>query len=185
MLAARTERPIGVSIFSVLHVIGGLAALGLLGVGVSLRNDAKVQEALVAIGIPFAAIAFGIGFLGLLGIVAGVAMWRGAKWGWYLASFYYAYAIVRNANALATISQVFQLLPDAELADMSRGPGYYYVKFGGRLVVSILLYSYFFKQNVREFFGIEDNKRWEAAIVQFAICIGIALAMTAWTRFGG
>lgn len=184
MLAGRAERPVGISILSILHVFGGALLLAFVAVGLILRTDTKFTESLAAVGIPLPLLLFAFGFLAILNIVSGVAMWRGATWGWYLGSFYCAYAIFRNVNALITVADVFQSVSAGGPPAPGHGAGYYYAKYGARLLVSALLYAYFFKRNVREYFGLQQTRRWLAFVVQFAICIGIALALTAWAQIG-
>ena len=109
-------------------------------------------------------------------------MWKGRRWGWYLGSFYYMYSIVRNANALITIPILMSSIPPEDLSSMSRGPSYYYIKHGGRIIVHFLLYLYFFKINVREFFSLAEKKKWKPILAELSICLGIAATVSIMAR---
>ena len=102
-------------------------------------------------------------------------MWLGKKWGWFLGAFYYAYSVVRNLNALIMIPGLLGSVPPEELAEATRGPSYYYAKHGSRVVVHALIYLYFFKRNVRDYFCLSRHRKWKAAAAQFAVCILIAV----------
>jgi hypothetical protein len=84
-------------------------------------------------------------FLAILAIASGVGMWTGAKWGWYLGSFYYMYSVIRCIFAIVNVYLLFDQLPADEVTAMSRGPAYHYFKFGGRAVIHALIFLYFFK----------------------------------------
>ena len=159
------ERPVGISILALLHIAGGIV-LGIMQL-VLLANLDKL-EPLRTIGIPPVLLMIGIAFLALLGTAAGFGMWRGAKWGWWLGAFYYVYSMARNATALVAIAE---LADDA--AGGSRGPGYYYVKHGGRILVHFLILLYFFKENVLGYFGLDDISKPRAISVLVGVCLAI------------
>jgi hypothetical protein len=110
-------------------------------------------------------------------------MWSGARWGWYLGSFWYAYSIVQNVNALFTVSDLFHSIAQIQPGSAPRGIGFYYAKFAIGLVLSVLLYLYFFKDNVRDYFGLLESKKWIAIAIQFFLCIDIIFAISAWYKF--
>ena len=178
MTAGRSERPVGITILSVLHVIGGVLGVLVFAFALTKLNDPQIKSGFDAVGIPYPLFLIGIGFLSVLALAAGIAMWLGTKWGWYLGSFYYAYSIATNLTALFSIGGVLSSFPDELGANHAPGPGQFYAKFGVRLVISILIYLYFFKQNVREYFGLQNTNKWAAIAIQFAVCIGIAIAST-------
>jgi len=171
-LAAR-NRPIGIILLSILHLAGGLLLFAILVAVYLLSHDDKLQEALDSVGIPLPMLLAGIGFLGLLGVASGIGMLRGKKWGWYLGSFWYAYAIIRNAAALIT---VYGLSAEIAAAETARGPGFYYFKFSMRIFISALILLYFFKANVRAYFGLQQTPLWKPVAVELAASLGIAVA---------
>lgn len=158
------DRPTGVTILSVLHLIGGV--LLLIGQVMLLANLDRVSQGLDAVGIPPALLVMGVMLLAGIALASGIGMWIGTRWGWWCAVFYYVYSVARNANAFLMISDLADGLDGG-----SRGPGYYYAKCGGRVVIHLLLLMYFFKDNVLEYFETEDVHKGKA--------IGILILVTA------
>jgi hypothetical protein len=171
------DRPIGISILALLMFVGGVGCAGLLIYGAFFvsweERRAQIEQATAALGAPLSLIIGSVVFLSALAIEGGVGMWKGRKRGWWLGSFWYAFAICRNVNALFFVSRLARTLPAEELTAMQGEIRQAYIKFGMRLAVSSLLYLYFFKTNVREFFGLREASRWKAVLVQFAICAAI------------
>jgi predicted small integral membrane protein len=182
-MVQRKDRPVGISILSVLHFIGGIGAIAMAAFFLVMLQKPQFAEKFSAIGIPVPLLVAAIVFLGVLGLASSVGMWRGARWGWYLGSFYYAYSILLNVNALLSIGNLFRSFPPDEHANMTHSPSFQYTKFAVRLLISTLIYLYFFKDNVREYFGLHDSKRWIAVAIQFFLCIDIALAIAAWYKY--
>ena len=165
-----TTRPVGVSILAVLHLIGGIVLFG--AQFLLIANLQAMDESLRSIGIPPVLLIVGVMFLAVLAIASGVGMWMGTKWGWWLAAFYYVYSIFRNGSALLTI-----VVMADQLESGTRSPEYYMIKHGGRIIVHLLLFLYFFKGNVLEFFGMETLSKAKAIGILVGICIAI-LAVT-------
>ncbi|HYO23556.1 MAG TPA: hypothetical protein VEQ85_01255 [Lacipirellulaceae bacterium] len=182
-MQVKPPRPAGIAILSALAIFGGLVIGGLLlyfalylPPSERRRMGQGVSETL---GVPPSLLIASVAFLGLLGAASGIGMWLGRKWGWWLGSFWQVYALFRNANALYATYQLSSILPPEELAAMPGGLAKYYIKFGGRAIISALLYWYFFKSNVREFFGLQNAALWKAALAQVGLCIAIFIAMSA------
>jgi hypothetical protein len=181
-MAAR-DRPIGITLLSILALIGGIGMVALIAFGAFflIRGDDRAKEmveAMATIGLPLPLVAGGVVFLAILAIASGIGMLSGTKWGWYLGSFWYAYAIIRNLSALATVYGLSHAMPPDELASSSRTPGYYYTKYAIRLLISFLLYVYFFKANVREYFGLTGASRWKPVVTEIGICVIIVVAVS-------
>ena len=168
----QTARPVGVSILSVLHFIGGVLLFG--AQFLMFANLGAMEESLRSIGIPPALVIIGVMFLAILMIASGVGMWIGTKWGWWLASFYYVYSVFRNGSALFTVIAMAD-----ELENSNRGPEYYLIKHGGRIVIHFLLILYFFKGSVLAFFGLETLSKGKAVGILVGFCIAMTVAMSA------
>jgi hypothetical protein len=168
----RASRPMGVSILAVLHLIGGVILFGVQFL--LFANLDAMQEPLRTIGVPPALLIAAVMFLAVLTIASGVGMWKGARWGWWLAAFYYMYSIFRNASALLTL----YALSD-QLEAGTRSPDYYLLKHSVRIVIHFLLFLYFFKANVLAFFQLQGLNRAKAAGMLVAVCIAIVLATSA------
>jgi hypothetical protein len=176
-----TRRPIGIKLLSILHFIGGI---GFAGVAVwfaaSVRTDARVMEGWARLGIPLPIVLAGLFFRAGLLVGSGVGMWKGAKWGWHLAALFYAYSIVRNTNAIVQVVDMYRSLSAEANVTMTDGISFYVVKFGGRVLISLLIYCYLFKGNVRRYFGFDDGGRWLAIAIHLFICVAIVLAIAGW-----
>ena len=167
-------RPVGISVLSGLHIVAGiLGAISAVLLANQFRNNLEGREAASAMGIPPSLYVLSVVFLVALALVSGIGMLTGKKWGWHLGSFAYLYTVLLNLNALLTLPTLFSSLSAEEIAQLSRNPQYYYVKYSVRLVMSFLIYRYFFKGNVRAFFDLSEQKRWKPVLVQIGVCIGV------------
>ncbi|GAA3411527.1 hypothetical protein ACFFNY_20285 [Paenibacillus hodogayensis] len=155
------DRPVGVTLLAIL--------LGLWGGGLlftQLLVFSKVSEASSQLGISNVLLQSGIGFLGLLGVVASIGMWFGKKWGWWLALFYFAYAVTRNVNVVVSISSLSQQLGEPE-----QGIGMTYAKYGIRILWNGFLLFYLCRENASIFFRTTETKKWRALLLVFALCV--------------
>jgi hypothetical protein len=181
MIAAR-RRPIGVILLSLLALLGGLVLAGVATFAayhLSTSDQAEViAERLAAIGLPLPLLAVGLLFLMVIGLGSGVGMWFGTQWGWYLATFGYAYAIVRNLNAIWITQRIFASMPAAEFAAMPHSPAYYYFKFAVRSVIAALILLYLFKGSVRAFFQLDGVSSWRVLAAELVGCGFIVAGVT-------
>ena len=93
-------RPLGISILSWLHILGGAGAgIAMLFLGSQSANP-EAQESVAATGISSGLPVFVAVLLCALSFACGVGMWTGRLWGWYLGSFYWMYTILKSVNAL-------------------------------------------------------------------------------------
>ena len=153
------NRPVGVTIFAILHLIGGVLLVGVLlfGLPMLFANLDRVTQVLDKIGVPLIVFVAGLLLLAGITLASGIGLWLGTRWGWWCTTFFYVYSIARNANAFLTVS----FFADA-LEGGSRSPEYYYAKFGGRVILHFLFFLYFFKANVLEYFGMQDLRKGRA-----------------------
>jgi hypothetical protein len=165
------ERPIGVSILAVLHLIGG--ALVFAFEIFAFANRGTLVNGLEEIGIPPIVLFVALTFVAVLILASGVGMWLGTKWGWWLASFYYAHTVLRNAFAVLTA-----LATSESIEGTKRTLEYYLIRYGMRLVVSALLLAYLFKGNVLSFFGLRRISKLKALGVLFGLGIAINVLLS-------
>lgn len=161
------KRPLGITLLAILFVAGaGLGGiLTLLTFGQSSGNN--TPQPTDASSTP---LIIGLVFIGVLVFVAGIGMWRGHKWGWWCAAFYYLNAIARDTNAMAVmIPSLVEQLPE-EASRGSRGPGHYFAQFAIRVVVHSLLLLYIFKPTVMAYFGLAGMHRGKAIASLIAAC---------------
>jgi hypothetical protein len=172
------ERPIGVTILAVLHLLVGLI-LAALQVSMIVHYDRFAPALDKAGNTPLQAI-IGLMPIAVVLLVSGLAMLAGVRWGWWCATFYYLYGVARNANALVMVAVLAE-----GIEDPARGATYYYVKFGGRVLVHALLFLYFFKPNVWEYFGMEGQSKGKAVVRLIAATAAVFGAVTCIAWFVG
>jgi hypothetical protein len=174
------DRPLGISILSVLSILGGVA-MTLKLIGATFFWDSagpNIKKAAESAGAPLLVLIGSVVTLAALAIEAGVGMWLGRAWGWWLGSFWHLLAIVRNANAFYMAMALAYSMPPAEAAAIPGGVQKYFVRFGLRIGVSVLIYIYFFGANVREYFGLANAKLWRAVAMQIAICLALVVGIS-------
>jgi hypothetical protein len=171
------KRPIGISILAVLYIIGGIGVLG-----IQLFMGGVLTQAFNLIGISSISAVISLLFLGILGLAAGIGMWLGKKWGWWLGAFYLMYSVARNINALIIIPNLVEQFgtPESGLAK-------YYIKHCGRIILHSLLVLYFFKSNVEVYFQVENLNVWKRFLKLFGATItamGAAIVSSILSRGG-
>jgi hypothetical protein len=170
------SRPRGITLLAWLHLVGGaLAPIVTVFLIFVINRNPEGQAVFGRFGISPILVYLGIVILGALGFASGLGMLRGKTWGWHLGSFYYVYAILRNTNALVMILYIMSRATAEELAGMSHGPNYYVSKHGIRIIVSGLIYTYFYKMNVLQFFGLSERPKWKMITVE--VCIAVIVAV--------
>jgi hypothetical protein len=168
MNALAAKRPIGIYLLSHLYFLYGLvgfAWLSLLLAGWDrhmVRHAGNLFVMLASIAILFA---------------ASNGMWKGARWGWYLGSFLGTYGMLRNILAIRNGLVLFQSMAAEELAALSHGPAYYYVKWSLGILIGLLTFLYFFKANVQEYFAVTGKRLQVAAVAELLLAIAMVLTM--------
>jgi hypothetical protein len=161
-------RPLGITILAILHLVGGAV---LCAVTVPLLSKlGTLQGVLRSAGSSVVLLAVSAIFLGALGFSAGVGMWLGKKWGWWLGAFYYVYGVARNASALITVIEMSN-----ELGRGAHGPGFYLMKQAVRIIVHLFILNYLFKTNVLSYFELERLSRGKALSILVSICLAIGM----------
>ncbi len=131
----RPERPLGVTILAVLSILGGILFL-LLGILASVLGAAFAGTMMTGMkGLPlfiFAAVGVVFIILGLIELVVGWGLWKGASWAWWVTVI---------LNGLGVI-----------LALVSLAGG----NVGGivTLIIDAVILYYFLKPHVKAFFGV-------------------------------
>jgi hypothetical protein len=157
----RPRRPIGLSILAFFH---GLGSVGILLFLVVLAGTRGTHDWAERAGLSLALVVIAGLVCGALGLASAYGMWTGARWGWWLSSWYYVTDGVGHTLALASTPLQFRRLDADALTE-------FLVKHCVRLLISLLLVLYFFRRNVLRFFGLESLKKWKAV----GILIGLSL----------
>lgn len=172
------KRPIFITILALLHIIGGgfflvLAIMSFFPAGRFSLLDFFFSDLLNLSGSP---LVFSVAYLAAsaLGFVSGLGMFFGLKWGWYLGTFYYAYNIFRNVNAIFLISNVIPILPHEVLTSVP-DPRYESMKYIIRILIYSLIYGLFFLPQIKRYFSLNPvYSRYFLILAQFLICVVLA-----------
>lgn len=146
------KRPAGITVLSVLYLLGGFGALAALFVGMS-----TLIESLNSIGVSSIEVLFSSLIMAFLAFGGAYGMWVGEKWGWWLGVLFLVFSSLKSINALILIPE-FAAQYGATDAQLSKQ----YVKFIGRIFFNFLFIIYFFSKTVEEYFqlgNISKSKR--------------------------
>lgn len=152
MSAMPRERPTLVTLLAVLQILSGGALLVM-----AAAFAPRLGPLALLLGFSPSYVAVSLLFLGGLGLAAGIGMWRGARWGWWLAAFYFAYAIYRNTNVLVTIPTILD-----QLVGETGSTNSYYGKHGARILLNAGLLYYMFQDDILAYFGLRRMHRGQA-----------------------
>lgn len=157
------ERPRFIAVLAVLQIVGGAILIAAILLGYKGISDTLSGTGLSWRNLSVASILYAT-----LGIAAGIGMWRGKPWGWWLAAFSYFYGILRSVTALLTIPDMVYAL-----GEPARGVGYYYTREIGQIGWGILITGYWFSQNVLYYFGLTQLSRLRA----FLTLVGVSVVV--------
>ena len=166
------KRPLGITLISILHTIGGISYIV---IGIVFFEQFRRAES--ALGVPAGLLLCSMGFSTLLSLVSGIGMWKGVWWGWWAGTFNYIYFGVRALAGLLTLPTTYRLLESGELS--SKPPGFYLLKFSVRLIMSVFIVAYFYRRNVLAYFGLLDQKRKMASSLAAATIILLGVGIVA------
>lgn len=146
------KKPIGITILSILALISGVLI-------VSQAMHARNFNALLVVSVLF---------VGILAISSGIGMLLGKRWGWWLGTFYYVYAILRYLN---TIFAGFRIAVQSQNSIPEIGN--HITEYGIRIVIHSLILLYFFKDDVKEYFNVSHYSKFKPTLALFGIGIAI------------
>jgi hypothetical protein len=172
MNALAVKRPFGIYLLSQLYFVLGL--IGLIGLMIFIGCWDKQMSR----DVPLASVAVFLPASTLVLLAASNGMWKGATWGWYLGSFLGAYGILRNVVALLDGYSLFRAMTAQELGALSNPPWVLYLKWSLGFLFSLLVFLYFFKPNVKEFFGMTNRLLRRAVVTELLLCLVVIVAPT-------
>ena len=158
------QRPTGVLILAVLHIVG--ICLGTVMFLVPFVQPDQLPNNFEEMGISIWKIILNMAIIGFLILFSGIGMLLGKKWGWYFAAYYYLNSLLRSGYTLLIIEQIYIHLDPAD-PEIQQA----YTKYGGRFVIQLLLLLYLFRDNVLTFFGLQTKRKYVSLAGIIAICI--------------
>lgn len=150
-ISQKPRMPVGLKILVALQIIGGTGLLYIFASKMFWNELPAVERDSGFSGI---ILVVSISFLIFLDFSAAIGAILRKKWGWFFGAFYFAHSIMRYSNTILTatfIADELQATND-ELLKV-------YFKYGGRIIVNSLVFLYFFKSNVLEYFDIISTKK--------------------------
>lgn len=102
-------------------------------------------------------------FSGVVSIAAGVGLWLGKKWGWWLSAFYFLYMFAQEITALFASGS----LPS------SGGAALLNAAIG--ILLSIVVVYYLFKNEQLAHFHLETFPRWKSMLILVAAVLAASL----------
>jgi tetratricopeptide (TPR) repeat protein len=160
---AARERPKGIALLALLQSVGG----AILIVTVLLGYQ-DVSETLSNVGLSWRNLSVASFLYGLLGIAAGIGIWRGKRWGWWLTAFSYFYGILRNVSALVMIPGMLETFGEPD-----GGTGYYYAREIGQIGVGVAITAYWLSEGIRDYFDLSELSRRRAVLTLTAVSIAV------------
>ena len=176
-------RPLGIKVLMVLLLFNG--AVGIVGglfLLLALGENSAAGGFFMDMGVPPLFLFFLTWFFAGLAVAAGIGMWGGKDWGWYLGALVYAYGVARHLSALITITQLVRSLTPEQIDGMRFGPAYYMIKHGFGMTVALLIFLYLFSINVRAYFKLDQEKIWKLALVPVVMCVVIVVGINVLVR---
>lgn len=148
----KASRPGGVTVLAVFQVLSGVLVIGLALVGrEALLGGANAlglfSEQEVAISV----------LVGLSRIAAGIGMWTGKRWGWWLAAFTYLYALLTNTATALLMPALVETY-----GEPTRGVWYTTAREVADVVWGVVILIYWFRASVLDYFDLLDMSKVKA-----------------------
>lgn len=157
------DRPIGISLLALYLIVSGLFMFG-------LQVIASNQQSSIAdiFGAPRMLVTVSIVGLGLLGVASGIGIRMGKRWGWWLALVYFAYAALRNGNAIVTVpglADAFGVSADKTTASI--------LKYVVRLLFDIGLLVYLTREKAIVYCNATQVNKLKAVGIAFSLSLAV------------
>ncbi len=107
-----------------------------------------------------------ITFMGVIILIAGIGMFKGERWGWFISLYYQAFNIGRNA-----LAGIYLFMSRDELIFAGVNLSEQYIKFSGRVLIGIAILYYFVSRPVMEYFEINQSKKLSYVMKMIGIAI--------------
>ncbi|MFM9278937.1 hypothetical protein [Paenibacillus jiagnxiensis] len=153
-----SDTPISVKLLSALLAIGG--AILLITQAALFSRFSELSSLL---GVSGWVVQGAVAFLGGLGVAAGIGLWLGRQWGWWIALFYFAYAVCRNINAMISIPGLYEAYGSEGDVSMMAS----YIKYGFRTLWDVLLLYWLCRDTAAYHCGTQHVKKGKALLIVF------------------
>ncbi len=151
-------KPLGVMLLALLYIaVGAVSFLFLAKQGAGAIGGTGAVRALFLLMLVI---------YPSLGLAAGVGMWLGRRWGWWLGVFGVVSAALRNLWVIAGLPSLM-----TGMGVGGRGATILYARFGFRVVLAGLIAVYLFRADVLEYFRMPRVSRGKALAVVAALSV--------------
>ena len=160
----KMKKPLLVSVLAVVSILAGL--LFVLVIQFLLMMKEYALERLALYEVSYESFMFSMIATAVLYLAVGIGMWKGTKWGWWLAQFFFVHDIFsRLPISLNTITLTYQISSNI------------YINTLGSLV-DILLIWYFFRPKTLAYFNMQKVKKIKSILIIIGINIALIIANT-------
>lgn len=158
------RKPVFINVISTINIIGAV----FIFYSLIIHSEQWINSSKKA-GLENFDLHFSYGTIALLGILSGVGMFFGRKWGWWLGSFYYIDCGIRNLSRIILSPIVMKQL------NIIGNFSYYFLRDGVKAVFCIFVIIYLFKKNVLEYFGLYRKSKFKYILIFIGINIMLNL----------
>ena len=114
----------------------------------------------------------------VVNLATGIGMWRGKAWGWWMGALSFLHGVMQNTRFLLAINGFIAISIPSSWA---RQPGYFTTVYLLGSIVQLAIFAYFFKLNVRTYFGVENRPIWQQVLLIIVVASVIILIFgSAW-----
>ncbi len=148
----KVPRPRSVTVLAVFQMLGGVMAVGQVLIGSEIASGAA--NSLGLFGQQHLTLAM---LLGLMHFAAGIGMWTGKRWGWWLAAFSYLYAVMSDIGTVLLMPDLFTTVDEP-----IGGIGFAVARLFGAIIGAVLIFVYWFRETVLDYFDLLDLPKVKA-----------------------
>jgi len=170
LIDSELRRPVGVSILAVLTAILGFVLVAAFVV--LLWNWQENNEIAIRRRQSPSIFWFFICSSIALAFVASVGMWRGRKWGWWIACSGLVLYVIQNISNAIMVNMSGGALSIATFLSLDS------LKFLLRGIIFVGILTYWLRTRVRRYFHVENIGRVKALILSAVCGIGITIIIT-------
>lgn len=161
------DRPVGLTVLAVLHLLGGLflCALTMLLGGMATAMGP-------ALGVAKVIIVLSMLIVVIVPLASAVGIFIGERWGWWVSAYFYVHAISQNLQRIFLAGDVGAALGvQIDQAENLR-------VVAVRSLISVLILMYLFQPKVLDYFNIVHDSRWKSLGILVGVHVALVIFVT-------
>jgi len=171
-------RPIGITLLSVWYVFSGISSL-LLQIPIFatlLQSSPDAAAVLSAVGIQPFSDPLVASLVSAVILAAGIGVWMGYRWGWYVGSFYCFYFMVGGIEGILESIVSWNIyykdtIPNGVIGDVI----FQLIKIGSAFVIPLIIYIYYYRRAVKEYFNVADVNNLSVIFKHIGILLAFSI----------